>query len=632
MKKKIAIFSTGWSEEMLDAYMKGVRAGLENESADVYFFVCFAALGDDEDNSKGELNIFNLPNMNDFDGALVLGNAIDYPQVLKNINDRCKEADIPVIFTGHRFENSYFVGVDNYYGARSLSEHLYNDHGIRDFFFVAGNKENMDSNQRLQALCDVISENGGTLTEDKIFYSNWNPRAAAMFIDEWVASGKKLPEAIVCANDEMAIIICDELRLRNVKVPEEVAVTGFDNLLFAQAYDPSISSVSQNFDKIGCESAKMLMDIINGTNCEMERKVLCEFVPGESCGCTECSNTIEVRRKIGRNRFIDNMFTSAFYHKLSMIDRCLMKCKTYEDIKVNYKDSNDAVFKNYEGTSYHLVLDPVFRDKLTDLDTSYRKSGYSQKMDVVFSLDDGNYTTISDFDTRKIVPQIANPDVNHLFICLPLQEMGNCLGYIIFADDYEKFKNAVLMGKYTERLSADLIRLQQTINTIVLNDRLFELSETDALTHVKNRTAYQARENKINEKIARKDCDDFALLLCDVNYLKKVNDKLGHEIGDSYLTNSCKLICRTFKRSAVYRIGGDEFVVFLKGDDLCDVKELIASMNSEMENIKEQDILDGAGVSIAVGLSYYCKETDNCLADVFKRADEAMYIRKNEMK
>lgn len=632
MKKKIAIFSTGWSEEMLDAYMKGVRAGLENESADVYFFVCFAALGDDEDNSKGELNIFNLPDMNDFDGALVLGNAIDYPQVLKNINDRCKEADIPVIFTGHRFENSYFVGVDNYYGARSLSEHLYNDHGIRDFFFVAGNKDNMDSNQRLQALCDVISENGGTLTEDKIFYSNWSPRAAAMFIDNWVASGKKLPEAIVCANDEIAIIICDELRLNNVNVPEEVAVTGFDNLLFAQAYDPSISSVSQNFDKIGCESAKMLMDIINGTNCEMERKVLCEFVPGESCGCTDCSNTIEVRRKIGRNRFIDNMFTSAFYHKLSMIDRSLMRCRTYDDIRVNYKNTNDAVFKNYEGTSYHLVLDPIFKEKLTDLDATYNKNGYAKKMDVVFSLDDGNYTTISDFDTRKIVPQIVNPDKNHLFICLPLQEMGNCLGYIIFADDYEKFKNAVLMGKYAERLSSDLVRLQQNINTIVLNDKLFELSVTDALTHVKNRTAYQTRESQINSKISRNECGDFALLLCDVNSLKKVNDSFGHEKGDIYIMNSCKLICKTFKRSAVYRIGGDEFAVVLEGEDYNDAKTLIESMNNEMEKIKEQDIPIWSGVSVATGLAYYCNKTDSCLADVFERADEAMYIRKKEMR
>lgn len=632
MKRKIAVFSTGWSEEMLDAYMKGVRTGLDNKSADVYFFMCFPSLADEKEFVNGELNIFKLPDMNDFDGALVLGNAIDYPKVLTDIDTRCMEAGIPVIYTGHKMEGRYFVGIDNYYGARSLSEHLYYDHGVRDFLFIAGSEDNMDSNTRLKALKDIIEENGEILSDDRIFYSDWSPRAASMFIIQWVADGKKLPGAIICANDELAILICEDLRNNHIKVPEDVMVTGFDNLLASQVYDPSISSVSQNFDKIGCESVEMLFEIFEGKECEKERFIMCDFVKGESCGCTENSRTNDFRREIGRGLFMNSMYISAFYRKLSTIDRCLMKCRNFDDIKINFKETNDSLFKNYEGESYHIVLEPGFKEKMTDFDLSYRTNGYSEKMNVIFSLDEGNYASNDDFDSGKIVPQITDPDVNHLFICLPLHEMDDCLGYVVFADDYDKFKNSMLMGKYVESFSASLIKLQQTINARILNNKLIELSETDALTHVRNRTAYQARESSINEKIRTNECGDFALILCDVNFLKKVNDQWGHENGDIYLMNCCKLICNTFKRSAVYRFGGDEFIVILEGEDYQNAETLLDSMNAEMDRLSKQDIPDWDRISVAAGIAYYCRKTDDCVTDIFKKADEVMYNRKKEMK
>lgn len=631
MKKKIAVFATGWSEQMIYEYMTGIRDGFANDSADVYMFVCYPALIDDEKFINGELNIFNLPNINDFDGVLVLGNGIDYPQALKSITDRCKLANVPIVFTGHKNDDAYFVGTDNYSGAKNLCEHLYDVHGARDFFYIAGSKDNMDSNMRLKALEDVVREKGGEFTQDNVFYSNWDPRTARLFVREWIVSGRKLPDVFVCANDELAILLCAECRDYGINVPDDVLVTGFDNLLYAQVYDPSICSVSQRFDKVGYESAKLILDILSGRPCTKDRTVLCEFMPGESCGCNEGSHTGEIRREIGRNRFTDDIYSSAFYRKLSIIDRAIMKSSCYEEIKTNFKEANDS-FNNYEGNSYHILIDPVYIDKMSESEKVYRKSGYAEKMDVMFSMDEGNYMACSGFESRMIVPQVVDCDKNHLYICLPLHDAGACLGYVVFADDYKKLRSSELLGKYVERLSTALVKLQQTLYADVLNKKLIELSETDALTHVKNRMAYQMKEEEMNQRIRFDDELQFALLLCDVNNLKLVNDKWGHENGDIYIKNACALICKTFKRSAVYRIGGDEFVVVLQGDDYNSAVELLASMNNTMDDFKNKDIPVWDKISVAAGLSRYDRGNDKCLADVLKRADDNMYNRKQIMK
>jgi len=631
MKKKIAVFATGWSEQMISEYMYGIRDGINSVSADVYAFVCYPALTDLEEYVNGELNIFNLPDLNDFDGVLVLGNTIDFPEVLSDLSDRCKAAGIPIVCTGNRMEGAYFVGSDNYYGARSLCEHLYDVHGVRDFFYIAGSRDNMDSNIRLQAIKDILSDNGKTFSDDSVFYTDWSPKNEMIFIREWIGSGRKLPDAFVCANDELAILMCEELRRADFSVPDDVLVTGFDNIPPAQIYDPSISSVSQNFDKIGYESVRMLLDVLEGREREKDYSVRCEFVAGESCGCSECSNADDLRRESGRNSFINTISSSAFYRKLSYIDRFIAKGTRYEDIRDNFKSINDE-FNYYEGTSYHVLIDPVYTEKMYGSEAEYGTWGYPDKMEIFFSTECGESIKSGRIDVKEIVPQVKNPDENHLFICLPLQDMGSCMGYVVFVDDYDKFKTSEFMGKYSERLSAALVKFQQMVNARVLNEKLTELYQTDALTHVKNRAAYQSRERDVNEKIKLNESDDFALLLADVNGLKAVNDILGHESGDLYIRNCCSLICKTFKRCAVYRIGGDEFVVFLEGEDFKKADELVKYVNDEIARLSGMDIPEWEKISVAMGVSYYDRENDTCMADVLGRADKAMYERKRIMK
>ncbi len=159
------------------------------------------------------------------------------------------------------------------------------------------------------------------------------------------------------------------------------------------------------------------------------------------------------------------------------------------------------------------------------------------------------------------------------------------------------------------------------------------LANTDSLTGVKNKFAYNERVEEINEKIASSTMDDFGIIMMDLNLLKKINDNYGHEHGDALIKNFCGIVCNVFAHSPVYRVGGDEFVVILQKTDLANADKLLADFEENLSRISVgENVKPWEAPSAAVGTAYYEKNTDFSVEDVFRRADDAMYKRKVEMR
>lgn len=147
----------------------------------------------------------------------------------------------------------------------------------------------------------------------------------------------------------------------------------------------------------------------------------------------------------------------------------------------------------------------------------------------------------------------------------------------------------------------------------------------DALTGIKNKHAFLAAQERLDRQIAEHTQSPFAIVILDVNDLKKVNDTAGHQAGDQYLRDACKIICETFKRSPVFRMGGDEFAVIAQGNDYERIEELIESVNG-----RNTEAVRNGGIVIACGMSQF--DNDTCVATVFDRADRNMYENKRKLK
>lgn len=151
----------------------------------------------------------------------------------------------------------------------------------------------------------------------------------------------------------------------------------------------------------------------------------------------------------------------------------------------------------------------------------------------------------------------------------------------------------------------------------------------DALTHVKNKRALFSEEERLDLAI-REGTAVFAVAMIDMNNLKKINDTYGHEKGDEAILDLCDVICTTFKRSPVFRTGGDEFVVVLEGHDLEHKDPLIAAFRETLA--KKEQKKPWRGMSAALGCQVYDRKMHNHFADVLKAADAEMYANKTAMK
>lgn len=157
------------------------------------------------------------------------------------------------------------------------------------------------------------------------------------------------------------------------------------------------------------------------------------------------------------------------------------------------------------------------------------------------------------------------------------------------------------------------------------------LAHTDSMTGLRNTTSYNMWIADFNKEIQNKNVI-FGVIVLDVNDLKEANDEYGHDVGNKLLVTAARIISNVFKRSPVFRIGGDEFLVILRNRDLEEHKNLCKKL--DLACAKEYIKADKARIpiSIARGFAKYDPASDEQFVDVFNRADDAMYRNKKKMK
>ncbi len=241
---------------------------------------------------------------------------------------------------------------------------------------------------------------------------------------------------------------------------------------------------------------------------------------------------------------------------------------------------------------------------------------------------------------------LASGDAKEEMCYVPVEETGWMLAVIIRESvindqihgisESSRTTSGILIGitLLSMVLFATILMLQlRRISRVRLeaekeNSKIFQsLANTDSMTGVRNKHAYSDYESMLNSMIGEGVIKEkLAVLVCDINGLKIVNDTLGHAAGDQLIKDAVVLICEHFQHGAVFRIGGDEFAVILQEKGFETMMETIASANKEIEeNIEKGKVVVSIGYSVL-------QEGDKEIHDIFARADQMMYERKKQLK
>lgn len=630
MKKKIAIFASGWASQILSQFLNGLSSYLKDKSIDTYLFLCYPSWATTEEERHGEFNILRLPDIKTFDGAIIVSNGLEFNDQINYLMDKCLENHTPTVSVGIKREGLFYVGVDNTRGMQELCEHIINEHNIKNPFFLAGSKDNADSNLRLEVLKETLKKHKLSFNKKWIFYTNWENSRTYDFVDSLCKSGKKMPDSFVCANDGVAMNTCMALEDNGYTIPNDIIVTGFDNTAEAATFAPSISSVNQNYTILGYESAKLLDDFFHNITRENEIIIPCSFFPSESCCHSKDAEINGLRKKRNRTNYANRVLEILLDRKLNNMERKLLQGKNFEDMRKNLTEAITGE-NQIEGDSFHILIDPTFEISIYDNSVELITDGYSSKLQVAFSMDKGVISDQKEMNTCDLIPNHTDTNEGRFYIFLPIHNEDKTFGYYVICDCISRI-DSHFFANYQQRLNIAFERYRQKLSLDELNRQLTRLSRIDPLTHVKNRMSFDERTNELMMEIKTGANPKFAIAMFDVNNLKTVNDEFGHDSGDLYIINSCRLICHTFKHSSVFRIGGDEFLAILMNEDLLNWHELLSDINTRIKSLEGQFIPEVEKVNFACGITEYDPKKDKTVQDVVKRADTIMYKNKMAMK
>lgn len=571
MNKRVALFANGWNGENLDFFINGFNEYFTDGDVDLFVFNSHMLTAQHQELRDSEDSIYDLPDYSFFDAAVVYGSGRNTADVLTRFVEKCKAADVPVILQGMDVEGISSVTIDNYAGMKSLCDHIIEEHGVSDVVYIAGDRDNGDSNFRLQVLREALETHGHELKEDNIFYACWDARTIQSFLTENYGNGKKkLPDAFVCANDQMALSALSFLDQMGVKLPEEVIVTGFDNLSPGRAFCPSLATVDQRYEEQGFECAKYVAEAVNNKKLIRKGVVPTVLSPGESCGCGNCKGENELRKIIARDNWSSRFRAETLQGRMNHLDGCIVTNERFENI---HRCMNGDFFKTtgLETEDFHIYVNPQYKElkyknvSEGEFDLPY----YSPTMEVVAARTGGVVYEEDTVDPKTLFLGYDGTGKGRTYVFTPLIIGLHVFGYMVMGHRpdyfdsrmYVKFANGLRNSfEQYQRNIEDYFRaihikeqasefLQQTVEALAS-----AVDAKDSYTHGHSaRVAKYARQIAERAGLSEDECDDIYLagLLHDVG-------KIG--IDDQIINKAGRLTNEEFAIIKQHPVLGDEIL------------------------------------------------------------------------
>lgn len=315
MKSKllIGIITTDCHTEYQSEIMRGMISQAFKSVCDVVVICPLNNFFIETNHKLNEKSIFSLILSDVFSGFLYDRNSFQNENVKSYIDNLCTRSGRPVMLLDYndhsRFETTMADDIDAF---EQLTDHLIRVHGCRRIYCLTGTKGVLCAEERLKGYLRSMKKHG--LPIDKSYYSYgdfWIN--SAVELAQRILSGKlEKPDAVVCGNDIMAASLSDTLIKGGLRVPEDIAVTGYDASMEGYRANPSITSCQRPNFQLGAESFRRLYRIITGKICSKVPDEPCELRIGRSCGCTENPELkLEVQRKLRTTeRFQNKLFCS----------------------------------------------------------------------------------------------------------------------------------------------------------------------------------------------------------------------------------------------------------------------------------------------------------------------------------
>ncbi|SEP88985.1 EAL domain, c-di-GMP-specific phosphodiesterase class I (or its enzymatically inactive variant) [Lachnospiraceae bacterium NE2001] len=310
-RKRLAILVGQADESFQSRFISGFTKQAFELGRDVCVFSMYKKYQDTVDREMGESNIFSLLNPDFFDGILIMKDTIQTAGLAEQIEEQLHNSyDGPVLIVD--LDSKYYksIFIDCYTPILRLTNHLIEDHSVKDIAFLTGKKRHRHSLQRLAGFKESMKRHGLSVPKDRIIEGDFWYLSGEQCVETLMAQDKKLPEAIVCANDQMAIGVCKAFHEKGVRVPEDILVVGADSVEEGLTSPKIVTSYKSPAFELGGYAVTVLRAMKNGNEIP-EFDTDAELIYGETCGCNKMTESgINIRRKDWHTEISEEGFDS----------------------------------------------------------------------------------------------------------------------------------------------------------------------------------------------------------------------------------------------------------------------------------------------------------------------------------
>ena len=616
-RKRVAIL-VGQADEY---YQAGFICGFEKQAFsydwDVCVFSMYQKYQNNTSRERGETSVFSMVPYEDLDGIVLMLDTLQTPGLADCVEEAAHErAKCPVISVDK--ESKYFFSVfpNHYEGMKQMVNHLIEEHGYKDIAFLTGKEWHPYSQERMKAYTDAMEEHGLEIKSCRQFYGDFWYTSGEDLGERLAKNRENMPEAVACANDCMAIGVCKALTENGIRVPEDIAVVGYDSTEEGRLSPKAVTSVRLPVEKFGAYTAEAIRTLAEGGRPE-EFSCNGDVFIGSTCGCDGKSDYSSVaKRPIWDTNHSTNSVFSNFNH---LDDDLLLQNSLYGLVSTLF--SYVYQLKGFE--SFNLCINDnwnqygIFASEPADENKNVidGKNTTVRGMDPKFLNDPGRFFSLkmrnvmtcrpeklnsnridmdSFFKRDTIIPRLdddrSSPEA---FIITPLHFDNMCFGYAVvsystpasYSENYRLWLRSVMRGLEVLRRQIRLKNENEKLESSLVRDPLTGLYNYKGFTQNEDGLLYRFKEN--GEENVR-------ALAVDIKNLAKINDRDGRAAGDKAIIHLGKILQMSFDEGSVFSFGNGEMIV-LDGNDESGKKTLEESIAEARKQLAEFSIAQKYG-------------------------------------
>lgn len=628
--KKIALITDGWKRYVTYAWVQGYRryASQYHLDTDLYVFQSFGNFNTDEGYNSGEYNITRLPDLRTFDGIILDLSNVSDASLKESFLARVRESGVPAISLLEDLPGLYYSGLDNLTDFSILVEHLITEHGCRKLNYVGASPRNQENQKRLLAYRKTLEKHGILFEPERVIERSFEIKTGIRAFTEFQQKDL-LPEAFVCASDNIAVGVCLAAREAGFSIPEDFLVTGFDNEDKASYCNPRITTADFSKAEIMYHAMELLVDIWNGQTDRRCTYTQAVHIFQESCRCvSECPPD---RGQYIIKRILSEARQSDMQNWMIDLNRFLLDCTSYTDLTSHMQM---WLHEHQFGNLYLLMNPDIFHLEKVDIlpeipDDIYRCVGYPDKMTVVHPVSDTEAVMQLSITDGHLLPDITRTGDQNIFVFAPLHFREREVGYVVLQNCDYLLDHQFLF----KMLNSFRTALESLYNKLVLckkNKQLSQLYIHDSLTGLYNRMAYENLALPLFQKYMQKK-KHLGILFVDADHLKYINDNFGHDMGNLAIRSIASAIHKSCPVGSVcMRYGGDEFVCVIPDFDLPRMHQLEKTILHALKEISDVSRFPFP-LEASIG-SVIADDAVFSLNDYINLADQKMYATKKARK